>query len=172
VKRFSRKRFKTNLNSIKVYEKWIEQNPQFKDYSYTFFKKNLKKVIHLLVDATVENPQGFYIPKIGTICIKVLDIDYKCAKDFNMTVRPYGNKYPEGPSPIITIENPKRMKVAWVKDKSSVAELSLMGMEMSEGMRKNLGPRIKGREKFYPKIGVEVKSKCEEVKEKSLFNIA
>jgi hypothetical protein len=121
----------------------------------------------------INNPLGFDSGKVGIFNITVLDIDFKCAEDFNK--RRMKHKNTEDMSDLyVTIESPKKMKITWKKNKLSNAMLSLFGMQPSSHMRQVVGPKIVDKSNFYPKarrVDV-VSSKCEERKEKSLFDIA
>ncbi len=170
MKYFSRKKYRQEVISLETYNKWINDNPQYSHIKYEQFVKYWKMIRTEIINTVRDNYLGYTISKIGNFSIKVMDIDFKCAKDFLVYTRNYKTANKNEPS--ITTNDPKKVKIVWKKEKFYQSIFSLLGSDPSCYL-KNLVLDIihKNRLNTFSKSKLTTKSKCEDVKEKSAWDL-
>lgn len=165
---FSKAKYRKNIVSKETFLEWKEQNPQYSDIDFTKFKKLFKILKNELISIILNNPKGVRIKHIGIFVIKILDIDFNCSKDFLRLMHNYG----EGKrnTPVITVSNPKKIKISWKKDRYCNAILTTLGSTPSRLIKDEV-KAINNKTNRYSKANVTITSKCKEEKEKSLFEL-
>lgn len=170
---FLKSKYSYNLLSEIAYKELCANNPElFKTIKFKDFKKIWLLFIDEFIKSCLENPSGVDLDlDFGNISIKILDKEFKCAKDFAKT-----NVFMDGKFrniPYITTDVPKIGKITWKRSKMFL-QSRLSGMQankkfgklVGEELRKNIH-RFQKVEKYKVK-----KSKCEPEKPVSLFDIA
>lgn len=173
-KYFRREKYQMNMLSKEFFKKWMDENPQFKGkIDYSKFKRYWKYFRQEFYKEVLENPLGVDLPQmIGNISVKILDMEFKCEKDFLSTTRNY-NGTNERIQPIST-DTPKKGKITWKKHRKARADLSHLGMEACKLFKTTIGQGIRHRTHHYQKMAKidKVPTKCEEIKKISLFDSA
>ena len=165
---FSKAKYRKNIVTQETYLEWKKLHPQYQDVDFIKFKKLFKLLKNELISIILNNPKGIRIKHLGIFVITILDIDFSCSKDFLRARYSYGNlKVNE---PIITTSNPKKIKIAWKKDKYCNAILTTLGSTPSKLIKDEV-KAINGKTNKYCKSNVTITSKCKEEKEKSLFEL-
>ena len=173
-KYFRRDKYQINMLSVDYFNKWIEENPQFKGkIDYAKFKRYWKYFRIEFYNELLKNPDGIDLQFfMGNISIKILDIDFKCSKDFLSTIRTDNGEKKRILFP--SVDNPKKGKIVWKKNRMFKKIPGYLGMEAAKSFKKAVGQGIRNRTKFYKKLARydKVPSKCTEIKKISLFDLA
>jgi hypothetical protein len=154
-----------------MYNKWIMHS----GYSITYkeWEQVWKSIRNAFFEAVTTHPSGVDLPLLmGNISIKILDSDFKCAKDFlHSAYRPKsGEEYAR--RPYITIDTPKRAKITWKKHKLFMGIPATMGLQAAETFKTAVSRAVRGKTERYQKMEKygSKKSKCEDIPEKGLFD--
>lgn len=170
---FTKGKYQTSIISREFFEKWKQENPQYSDVEMSKWKRYWKYLREEIYQCAVENPEGLDLPfYLGNLSVRILDIDFKCAKDFNKTTvinKETGNIER---MPFVTSDIPKKPKITWKKHKLFLALPALFGAEMSRACKKAISAGIRDNLFRYQKAFHHpgVKSKCEDNVEKGLYD--
>jgi|SRR6478609_5973545 len=167
---FSRKSYQTPIVRKEVYEAWKQENPKFKKVTYAQFKAEWRKFVDDLCQEIIKNPSGVDLyNNIGNFSIKILDINFKCEKDFLLVKKGKLHKL----TPVITTDSPKKGKITWKKAINTPGVAKFMGFEAASKFKKVIARNLKGNENLYEKAFSfdKTPSKCMDEEEKSLFDL-
>jgi hypothetical protein len=163
---FRKEKYQTSMITKATYNKWIEENPQFSKVPYSKWKRYWKYLREEVYQAVIENPDGVDLPLfMGNISVKILDIEFKCAKDFNTSILTNKETGKKEKLPFITSDIPKKPKIVWKKHKLFTSLPSIFGTEMARTCKKVISAGIRNNLFKYSKAfgHDKVKSKCEEI---------
>lgn len=157
--------------SKEMYHKWVKQTGNV--ISYSEWNKGWLAIRSAFFDGVINHPSGVDLPLLmGNISIKILDNEFKCAKDFlNSSYRPEpGAEYKW--RPFISTESPKRAKIVWKKHPQFMGIPATMGLQASETFKTVVSRAVRGKTERYEKVSKygAKKSKCEDKPRKGLFD--
>lgn len=169
---FNRNKYRINVTDREYYEKWVELNPILSQHiDFQKFKRYLRLFREEFFKEILINPSGIELDhQMGNISIRILDIDFKCEKDFEKVLSTEKREYEYR----ITSNMPKRAKITWKKHIKFKRIPSLMGMDPARAFKKAVGGKnIADNMNIYKKAYRvdKVQSKCPPVTEKSIFDI-
>lgn len=172
---FTKGKYQTSIISQEFYNKWVVQNPNYSHIDFQKWKRYWKYLREEIYSGVIENSEGVDLPFfLGNISVKILDIDFKCAKDFISSNRSDKITGERIRIPFITSDIPKKPKIVWRKHPLFLSLPAIFGTEIAKSCRKVISAGIRNNLSKYQKAfhhqGVE--SKCEDVPEPSLFDLA
>lgn len=157
------------------FDNWLEANPQYKGkVDLQKYKKYFKEFRAGVFQGIIDNPSGVDFDfQLGNWSCKVLDVDFKCEKDFLSTSTNFDGKGFRR-VPFVTSDMPKKVKIAWKKHLLFKSLPSIFGVETQRTMKSTISHGVAGNLHFYEKAYKhdKVASKCEEEKPKSLWDMA
>jgi len=175
MRQFRREKYQIDILSEEYFNKWITDNPQYKDkMNFQKWKRYWKYVRDAIVEEVIAKTSGVDLPLfLGNLSIKILDIDFKCHKDYISS--PKYDQFGPYHKPDATPNLPKKAKIAWKKHKLFSGDVaSSLGMEAARTFKTMVGRAVRNRTHVYEKACKHdgIKSKCEPEKPYSLYDIA
>lgn len=172
---FTKGKYQTSIISKEYYEKWLAQNPQYSHIDFQKWKRYWRYLREEIYVRVIENPEGVDLPLfLGNISVKILDIDFKCAKDFGKSILTDKETQNKVKVPFITSDIPKKPKIVWRKHTLFTSLPAIFGTEMAKTCKKIISAGIRNNLTNYQKAFHHqgVASKCEDKPEPSLFDLA
>lgn len=170
--RFYKGRWDRKMTGVESWKKWKADIGHKATYSE--WSRSWKAIRQEIYKTITENPVGIDLPFfMGNISVKILDSEFKCAKDFFTT------KFRNSPDEPIRrmpytkdIALPRRAKFVWKKHPLFMGLAATMGIEFSKGFKKYTVPKIHENINIYQKAQKYKRKKtlCEDEPEKSIFD--
>ena len=172
LKYFSKKKYQIDIISENNFNKWKKENSEF-DIDFQKFKKYWRHLRSELVECILDNPSGVDLPIfLGNLSIRVIDIDFKCSKDFLKTIQINPETGIVEKVPFITTTLPSKVKITWTKHKLFQTIAKVLCLESSETLKKSISEGVRNNINKYQKAFKHkgLVSKCEDVPDVSLFD--
>lgn len=171
-KNFSKSKYQTPMLDRKMYRRWVKE--QGGTLSFGEWNEGWIAIRKAFFDTIISHPAGVDLPLfMGNMSIKILDNEFKCAKDFlKSSYRPHSGA-PYAWQPFISTDTPKRAKIVWKKHKLFMGIPATMGLQASDTFKTVVSNAVRGRTGHYEKVGKygAKKSKCEDkLPRKGLFD--
>lgn len=173
---FKRGKYQTKIISEEYFNKWIDNNPQFKGkIDYQKFKRYWRYLRKEMFNTVLTNPSGMDLPlDLGNLSVKLMDVEFKGPKDYPKTPRlEKGNIIMHRDTSIGSISVPS---VVWKKSRKFRDIPSMLGLEKARTFKIQVRNFIKmnGKKSFQKMAGyIEKKSEYKEEEQKpiSIFDL-
>lgn len=172
---FRKDKYQIKIVTRENYDKWLIENPKYQGVvTFQKFRKYYIALRTAIFQGIIDNPSGVDLDfQLGNLSCKVLDVEFKCSKDFLSTTRNYNGRGAERLQ-FVTSDMPKKVKITWKKHLLFKSLPSVLAVEAQKTMKQIISKGVAPNLHFYEKAYKYDKAptKCEEEKPKSLWDLA